>query len=194
MHYNTNERRGVCCECSAGPVLPNALQSRFYTDSIVERRSDVEVECHVLRIVRVPGAAVKVYHVADLGTASVDIPVVSIKRRLISKNRDQYRTRCQSELVTYSPQGRIYPCFGRSLFWFPSKTDQSRSTTLLTAHTRFPSQNLLPGPLIDGIVNGHYTAHIARSGFMVLPLHRIEELLFGGVYPVPILILLVRAL
>src|ERR1700733_771996 len=51
----------------------------------------------------------------------------------------------------------------------------------------FPLLNLLPSPLIHGIMNRHNRLHIPRLTTISLPFHRVKKHLFTRIYPIPAL-------
>lgn len=60
-------------------LLPQPIQSCPDTLKVVHGGPDVEVEARDVRAAGVGLASVKVDHVADLGSTTVDIPVVAVK-------------------------------------------------------------------------------------------------------------------
>jgi hypothetical protein len=57
----------------------------------IQSGPDVEVECHVLRVVRVGSASVKVDDISYLRSTSVNDPVVSIERWSVASHEHQLR-------------------------------------------------------------------------------------------------------
>lgn len=57
-------------------------------------------------------------------------------------------------------------------------------TLPLTSIRLLPLPDLLPGPLVDGVVDGYDRLHVLGAGVVALPLHGVEEHLLARVDPV----------
>lgn len=112
---------------------------------------------------------IKINHILHpLPRTSLHHPIMPIKRRLIPPQR-------------IPPRLRTHP------LTIPAKTPQHRSITFLIlfcGEAFFPIFDLVPGALVDGVVDGHDGGHVGGVGGVVFAEHGFEKHLFGGVDPV----------
>jgi hypothetical protein len=95
--HKRKERRGdgrlidPAATHSTCPLPPQSLCPRLPALVAIQSGPDVEVECHVLRVVRVGSASVKVDDISYLRSTSVNDPVVSIERWSVASHEHQLR-------------------------------------------------------------------------------------------------------
>lgn len=114
---------------------------------------------------------IKVNHILDLLPAAIDDPIVPIKGRRVAQERVEPRARRHlgseaREALELGPAALV-----------PARPVQVR---------RLPLLDLLPGALVDGVVDGHDGAHVhgLRVARRALALQRLEEHLLRRVDPV----------
>lgn len=143
---------------------PPTRKPRLDAVPVVDCRTNIEVERHALLFAWVGSTGIEVNDITNIGTASIDQPVVSVEWRRV-------------------PQGSHEPSFWCPILGPSDKADQPGPSTSIGPHPSFPHEHLFPCLFIDGIVDRYDGAHIACLWIVVFTHHGVEELLFGRIDP-----------